>query len=426
MRNPVSEAAVPPAPDRLKFTGSFTQQAPLPQASIDGALDVLMSSRLHRYNTVEGDAGVTARLEETVATWQGRKYCLAVTSGGQAIQIALRAAGVRPGDAVLVNAFTLAPVPGAIEAVGGRAVLVETGDDLRPDLHDLETRVDASGARFLLLSHMRGHAPDMGRLMALADRLGLTVIEDCAHSMGGWVGGVRSGNHGRVACFSSQTYKHVNSGEGGFLVSDDPDLMARATILSGSYMLYARHGASPPEDAFRAVREVTPNLSARMDALRAAVILPQIAGIDHNVAEWNRRHDALADAFRGANRVALPGALPGELRVGSSFQFRVPDFGPEDCARLVRLAAEDGVELKWFGAPEPHGFTSTHKSWRYLEDQSLPNADRVLATLFDMRLPLTFSVEDCRLIGRILLACIEDVATGARKSAAQLSDMGRD
>ena len=61
-----------------------------------------------------------------------------------------------------------------------------------------------------------------------------------------------------------------------------------------------------------------------------------------------------------------------------------------------------GGELKWFGDPEPVAYTSRYDSWRYLERQSLPVTDRVLASLLDIRIPLTFSVEDCRLIGRII------------------------
>jgi dTDP-4-amino-4,6-dideoxygalactose transaminase len=90
-----------------------------------------------------------------------------------------------------------------------------------------------------MLSHMRGHLCDMTALMALCDALGVTVIEDCAHTMGASWGGVASGRHGAIACYSMQTYKHINAGEGGFLISDDPALMARAVLLSGSYMLHS-------------------------------------------------------------------------------------------------------------------------------------------------------------------------------------------
>ncbi|MCU0910750.1 MAG: DegT/DnrJ/EryC1/StrS family aminotransferase [Rhodobacteraceae bacterium] len=388
---------------RPPFTGSFTQQEPIPEEGIGAALEVLRSGRLHRYNTAPGEEPEAAALEREYAAWQGADYCLAVASGGQAMQIALRAAGVGSGEPVLTNAFTLAPVPGAIAAVGARAVLVEITDDLVLDLDDLAAKAAASGARVLLLSHMRGHLCDMDRLMQVADACGVAVIEDCAHTMGASWNGRRSGNFGRAACFSTQTYKHLNSGEGGLLTSDDAALMARATMLSGSYMLYARHGAGPAEEVFADIRLDTPNMSARMDNLRAALLRPQIAVLDDRIARWNARHDRVAGHLRRHNAIRLPYRPPEEGYVGSSIQFLVPGIAPATARAFLADTARRGVELKWFGATEPAGFTSAHPSWRYVAPQSLPRTDAVLAGLFDMRLPLTFSLEDCDLISAHIL-----------------------
>ena len=115
----------------------------------------------------------------------------------------------------------MSPVPGAIEAAGGKAVLVEVTEDLVIDIDDLVRKAQASEARVLMLSHMRGHIVDMGALMEAADSHGIAVIEDCAHTMGARWGNTKSGAHGLAACFSTQTYKHINSGEGGCITSDD-------------------------------------------------------------------------------------------------------------------------------------------------------------------------------------------------------------
>ena len=393
----------------LMFRGNFTQQEPIPEAAIEAAIGVMRSGRLHRYNLSPEEEGETAALEREFATWQGSRYCLAVTSGGQAMQIALRAAGVGRGDPVLTNAFTLAPVPGAIHIVGARPVLVEIDENLRLDLADLEEMADASGARVLLLSHMRGHLCDMDRLIEITDRRGIRIIEDCAHTMGASWNGVRSGNFGYAACFSTQTYKHMNSGEGGMLTANDPDFMARATILSGSYMLFDRNGAGPDSRHFEPAKYEMPNGSARMDALRAAILRPQIAKLDANVVRWNRRYAAVADRLAGSNRIVLPVRPAAECMVGSSIQFRVPCLDAVGCETLLRRAGARGVELKWFGRTEPQGFTSAHQSWAYVAAQELPRTDAVLATLFDMRLPLTFSEDDCDLIGRIIRIVVEAI-----------------
>ncbi len=389
------------------FKGSFTQQEPIPEAGIEAALAVLRHGRLHRYNTVANEISETALLEQEFAATVGARYCLAVASGGYAMATALRAVGVKPGDPVLSNAFTLAPVPGAIAAVGGTPVFVEVTESLTLDLDDLASKLDR--ARVLLLSHMRGHICDMDRLMAMCDAAGVTVIEDCAHTMGAAWNGVPSGRSGAVGCYSCQTYKHVNSGEGGFLVTDDADIAARAVMLSGSYMLYERHLAAPPKEAFETLRYETPNISGRMDNLRAAILRPQVADLATQCARWNARYHALEEGLRDVPGLTLIERPQEETIVGSSFQVLLLDWAEGGVAEVVKRCAARGVELKWFGAPEPVAFTSRYDSWRYAETPVLPQTDRVLAGLLDLRVPLTFSLEDCALIARIIRAEVSTV-----------------
>lgn len=392
-----------------RFTGSFTQQEPIPEAGIEAALAVLRHGRLHRYNTVEGEVAEAALLEEEFAAAMGATYCLAVTSGGYAMATALRAVGATAGDTVLSNAFTLAPVPGAIASVGAVPVFVEVTVCLTLDMDDLERKIAARGAKVLLLSHMRGHICDMDRLMAICDAAGVVVVEDCAHTMGASWRGVLSGRHGVAGCYSTQTYKHMNSGEGGFIVSDDPDVMARAVMLSGSYMLYGRHRAAPPPEAFAKVRYETQNMSGRMDNLRAAILRPQIKMLRDQCDRWNERYRVLEDGVRGTPGLQVIERPVEERFVGSSFQVLLPDW-PGDLMRdvVVRCAAR-GVELKWFGAAEPVAFTSKYDSWHYTAPVVLPQTDRVLAGLLDMRVPLTFSLDDCALIALIIRAEVSAV-----------------
>jgi dTDP-4-amino-4,6-dideoxygalactose transaminase len=385
-----------------RFTGSFTQQEPIPDAAIEAALGVLRSGRLHRYNTIAGEVAEAALLEREFADLMGAKYCLAVASGGYALATALRAAGLMPGDLVLTNAFTLAPVPGAIANAGGVPVFVDVTEALVIDLGHLEAMIARTGAKFLMLSHMRGHICDMDRLMAICDGAGVKVIEDCAHTMGARWNGVLSGRHGIAACYSTQTYKHINSGEGGLLISDESDLMARATILSGSYMLYARHGAGPDEAVYDDIRLDTPNCSGRMDNLRAAILRPQLRDLDRQCARWNDRYRAVEEGLRNTPGLKVIDRPAQEDFVGSSIQFLLPGFGPDRIRAVMAACAARGVELKWFGAEDPVAFTSRYTSWRYAPEQSLPQTDRVLDALMDMRLPLTFSIEDCRLIASII------------------------
>ena len=403
-----------------RFTGSFTQQEPIPDEGIAAALRVLQHGRLHRYNTVPGEVAEAALLEQEFAALTGAKYCLAVASGGYALACALRAVGVKAAEPVLTNAFTLAPVPGAIASVGARPVFVEVTDDLVLDFTDLARKAATSGAKVLMLSHMRGHLCDMEALVARCARLGVTIIEDCAHTMGAAWAGVPSGRHGLVGCYSMQTYKHINSGEGGFLISDDAEAMARAVLLSGSYMLYARHAAAPPPEAFAAVRLETPNISGRMDNLRAAILRPQLPLLAERVARWAVLYRGLEAGLRATPGLRLVERPAPETFVGSSFQFLLPDWSPARIGAFLARSLARGVELKWFGAPDPVAFTSRYQHWRYAEPQDLPQTDRILAGLVDMRLPLTFSPEDCAQIARILRAEALAVGQGPEPEAAAL------
>ena len=386
-----------------KFTKPFTQQEPIPAAAIDRAVEVMQSGRLHRYNLAEGDANEASQLEREYAEWQGADYCVACTSGGYAIQLALRACGVEPGDKVLANAYTLAPVPGAIHNVGGVPVLVDIDSNYHIDMEDLEAKAGDTGAGYLLLSHMRGHIADMDRLMEICERLDICLIEDCAHTMGASWRNRKSGNFGRAAAFSTQTYKHMNSGEGGFLTTNDPVVAARAVVSSGSYMLYGRHGAIPAEEVFRDVRLHAPNYSGRMDHLRAVLLRAQLPALEDSVARWNVLYDRLAARLTVMEGVVIPPRRQEEFYVGSSIQFRAEALTRAQVPQLMAACAARGVELKWFGDDEPKAFTSRYDSWKYIEDlPHLPGTLKVLEKTLDMRVPLTFTVEDCDLIADII------------------------
>ena len=387
------------------FTRPFTQQEPINQEAIDAATKVLKSGRLHRYNTIENELSEAALLEEEYAAYQQSKYCLACASGGYAMSVALKAAGLKLGESVLTNTFTLAPVPGSISNAGGSPIFVEITKDLVLDLEDLSKKAEESGARFLLISHMRGHLVDMDQLMKIVNENNLILIEDCAHTMGAQWKDQRSGNFGLAGCFSTQTYKHLNSGEGGLLTSNDEEFMARAIIYSGSYMLYERHGAAPSSKVFEDIRLETPNYSGRMDNLRASILRPQLKNLEKNINRWNERYQVVEAALKEIKGIEVPLRYEEERYVGSSIQFRIPSITATEAELFIKKNKELGVELKWFGNDDPSGFTSNHKSWKYVGRQQLNNSDEILSSLFDLRLPLTFSIDDCMHLSKIIIEC---------------------
>jgi dTDP-4-amino-4,6-dideoxygalactose transaminase len=185
--------------------------------------------------------------------------------------------------------------------------------------------------------------------------------------------------------------------------------MARAVMLSGSYMLYDRHLAAPAPEVFESVKYDTPNVSGRMDHLRAAILRPQLRDLDRQVARWNERYEVVEAGLRETPGLTVIERPEAERYVGSSIQFLLLDWREDQIDAVLKRCLARGVELKWFGGAEPSGFTSRYDSWRYVDAAPMPASDRVLKGIVDMRLPLTFSLEDCALIARIIRAEVSAV-----------------
>ena len=185
--------------------------------------------------------------------------------------------------------------------------------------------------------------------------------------------------------------------------------MARAIILSGSYMLFERHDAAPEIAVFKDIKLDTPNYSGRMDNLRAAILRAQLPLLDKNCERWNARYRALEKRLARNTDITLPNRPKQEHYVASSLQFRIERLTNQQISAFIADCANRGVELKWFGGKEPQGFTSRYDSWRYIEsNQQLPRTLAILATTFDLRIPLTFSVDDMLLIGEIIDDVVAD------------------
>jgi dTDP-4-amino-4,6-dideoxygalactose transaminase len=375
----------------------------IPAAAIKRVAELLADGRLHRYAEARNVGEDVAALEVEFASSLGRKYAIGLNSCGSTMFLSLLTTGVTAGTPVLMNSFTLAPVPGAVAHAGGTHVLVDITDDLVIDLRDLEAKAIATGAKHLLLSHMRGHIADMDAVTDLCRRYGITLIEDCAHTQGASWAGHPTGTFGATGCFSFQSYKHVNTGEGGMLVTDDDDIAARAILYSGSYMLFAQHRARPPEAAFERWKLSTPNFSLRMSNIVAALARAQLPLMEDRCRRWNASHDRIAMGLAPIKNVRLPKRPQAESYVQSSIQFLVRGLDDPVFDRFMSGCKARGVFIKWFGAKEPAGFTSQSRSWAFIADAHTPaHTARVLDRLCDIRIPLSLTASDCDLIAAII------------------------
>lgn len=388
----------------LRFDIDLSQPEPIPAAGIARATELMQDGRLHRYGEIKGQLPEPSLLEQEYAAYVGSKYCVALSSCGAAMFVALKTLGVEPGDKVLTSTFTLAPVPGAIAHAGADPVLVETTAAYTPDLQDLERKAASSGAKVFLISHMRGHIADMQAVKSICDAHGIALVEDCAHTMGAKWAGRYSGTWGHVGCFSTQTYKHINSGEGGLLVTDDDDICAKAILYSGSYMIYGQHLCRPPMEVFDRWKHQIPNFSMRMSNAAAAMLRPQLAELPRRARTWNRLYTQLQELLSALPHMHVPDRDPREEYVASSIQFTL-DLTPKQIEQVMAFCDGCGLHIKWFGRDQAQGFTSNYTHWHYLRQQpAVPASLGLMQGLCDMRIALTLTDQDCQMIGRILRA----------------------
>merc|ERR1719267_391522 len=171
-------------------------------------------------------------------------------------------AGVTAGDEVLTNGLTFTALPSTIMRLGAKPVLVEATRAWTMDLDDLEKKAASSTAKVLLLSHMRGKVCDMDRVVKICEKNGITLVEDCAHSCGVTWRGKQLGYHARVTAYSTQSDKVINSGEGGFVTTDDDEIAAKMIYLSGCYeRRYGKHAVRPADELCEVAMAEMPNLS---------------------------------------------------------------------------------------------------------------------------------------------------------------------
>jgi dTDP-4-amino-4,6-dideoxygalactose transaminase len=399
------------SPDGLWFDKDLSTPEPIPEEAIERAVALMRSGRLHRYGEQGSGYPEPSLLEKEYAAYVGSKYCVAVSSCGAAMFIALKALGVKAGDKVLTSTFTLSPVPGAIAHAGADPILIETNAEYLTDMADLERKAASSGANVFLLSHMRGHIADLSAIRSICDQYGIAIIEDCAHTMGAKWDGKHTGTWGKVGCYSSQTYKHINSGEGGLLVTDDDDVAAQAILMSGCYMMYDQHILKPDQEVFERWKYLTPNFSMRMSNLAAALLRPQIGQLSERGRRWNHIYAALERELSKVKLVSIPARDAREEFIASSIQFSL-NLEPHEIECFLKECSLRGLYIKWFGTPAPIAFTSNYEHWHYLAHKpDIPRSKAILNGLLDLRTPLSLTDEDCVLIGKIVAkACLLAVA----------------
>ncbi len=371
---------------------------------------LLLSGDLFRYTAPE-DAPV-ALLEREFAALLGSKYALAVSSCSAALFLSLKALDLPRGAKVLIPGFTFAAVPSSIVHADCVPVLCEVGENYRIDMADFEAKL--GGVQAVIISHMRGHTSDMDAILDLCDARGLPVIEDAAHSLGTRWSGRNIGTLGRVGCFSFQSYKLVNAGEGGILITDDAELVARAVILSGAYEHNWRKHMAPGdntselEEAFARWQNRLPLYNLRLSNLAAAVIRPQLAHVARRVRDGRRNHDHVAAILNRSPWIEVPDKLAPEERAPDSLQFNLAGMSAEDMRAFIAAAEAGGVKVQLFGLSTDNA--RAFWNWQFLDDlPELPRTRAMLERACDTRLPARLTLAECEAVAEVLVSAADSV-----------------
>ncbi len=237
----------------------------------------------------------TAELEASMCDYTGAGHAVAVSSCTAGLHIACAAAGLGPGDTAVVASLAFAATANAIAYTGASPRFAEIAAVDRPwlSVEAAEAAIEPSTKAIVAMSH-GGHPGEVEALAELAERRGLTLIEDAAHAAGSWRNGRHVGTFGLAGAMSFSASKNLGIGEGGMLLTDDPDVARRARSMRWhgiSASTWDRHNADAPEYT---VEEI--GFNYRIDDPRAALVNAKLRRLD----EDNRRRAGIDAAYRAA------------------------------------------------------------------------------------------------------------------------------
>jgi len=293
---------------------------------MDAVIRVMQSGHLFRYGS-ESDPDfqhTTSSLEKEFAEYCGSKYALATSSGTSALLASLIAMGLKPGDEIIVPAYTFVATYSSCIFAGLVPILSEIDESLTLDPNDIEQRI-GNNTRAIMPVHMLGNPCDMDRIMDIAKKNGLMVIEDCCQAAGASYKKKKIGTMGDISAFSLNVFKTISSGDGGLVITDDQRLYEIAFGVHDQ-------GHKPSRLGVEVGSRNVLGLNFRMNELTAAVALAQLRKIDQIVATLREKRKRLKEAISKAN----------------GFRFRMLNDPDGDCATLCTIvfdSREDALRV---------------------------------------------------------------------------------
>ncbi len=382
----------------------------------DAALRAVRSHLFFRYDCRATNETECGKLEQELCRYFGSKHALALSSGTAALALAIMAAGIPAGSLIACPGFTFAATPSAIILAGCTPVLVEVDENLHLDLGDLRRRW-APEIRAILVVHMRGFAADLDPLLRFAAEMGVPLIEDAVPALGAELNGRKLGTIGLAGAYSTQSDKSLNCGEGGFLLTDDSELFARAVVLSGAYEgRFLRH--FPDGDPPIGTDLDLPLFNFRMDEIRAALLRSELRRLPIRLRCFRANYEYVAAALADVPPIAIRRPVAPGAYLGEALIFRLRNG---DATWFARALCSEGIDARNLGSAQDSNIRAFW-NWRFLFPGTdvaatkalLPDTTRYLEQAVDVPLSSTLTTEDCDQLVR----AVRRVAAGLADRAA--------
>ena len=378
---------------------------PIPSQVMSEITDLMSNGDLFRYNS-EGSAA--HRLEIEFSKIMGVRYSLAVSSCSAALFLALKSLNLPSKARVLMPAFTFAAVPSSVIHADFIPILCECRDDYRIDLIDFKEKIKTADA--VLISHMRGHTSDMDIILSECKQADIPLIEDAAHSLGTTWNGKKIGTIGDIGCFSFQSYKMLNSGEGGIFITDNPELFAKAVIMSGAYEHnWIKHQGDQVH--FKKWQNKLPLYNLRINNLSAVLINAQLPELNRRIEKGRRNHDFTAERLNTSPWISVPEKLTPEERAPDSIQFNLINLDTDEIDLFEKITSQSGLNVQIFGRTKDNA--RAFWNWQFLpESFELPKTRKMLMSACDVRLPSRLTLDECKAISDVILSAISRIKSG--------------
>lgn len=346
-------------------------------------MDVLETGVYTRYNFDVERKGVfkVREFEQAFAAYLGAGYTLGVTSGSAALKVALTALDVGPGDEVIVPAFDFIATYEAVLEAGAIPVMADIDDSLNLDPDDIEAKITPS-TKCVIPVHMCGAAAEIDRIIAVAKRHNLSVLEDNAQACGGSFRGKKLGTFADMGILSFDYYKTLTTGEGGMVLTNDKTLYDRSDW-------YHDHGHdhNPAVGRGDEGRSIL-GFNFRMNEFQGAVGLAQLRKLDYMIAEQRAHKAALKAALAGVKGIGFRKLFDPDGDSATFLGFNLPD--EKTAKRFQKLLAERHVgtiyyfDNKWHYAPR----------WEHLLARATANSKQFPFTNPMNRREVAYRVED--------------------------------